>query len=223
MSEEQTKIEIENEDNETETEEPKTSAENVDKKRLTINRKKVAELTEAEKQQLIADAQNGFENQYYTVKLFKNGKCKINLKKQTKAQQVIDEANEYHAPSEHQIKRYYTDNQLLMEHIINLETSFNKLHSKHKKLKKRYNELEGYLYNGNGNDSSSDEDENDKPKQESKPIEEKPIEPQQEKLDEPKPIEEIQQQQQFRDASSISQQPYIQRRYVRSWRQLGNQ
>ena len=217
MTEKDTKIEFENEDNEIETEEPKPKAENVDKKRLTINRKKVAELTEAEKQQLIADAQNGFENQYYTLKLFKNGKCKINLKKQTKAQQVIDEANEYHAPSEHQIKRYYTDNQLLMEHIINLETSFNKLHSKHKKLKKRYNELEGYLYNGNGNDSSSDEDENDKPKQESKPIETK-NEPQQEKLDEPKPIEEIQQQQQQQQ-----QQPYIQRRYVRSWRQLGNQ
>ena len=211
MTEEQTKIEIENENEETiETKEqlPKPTPSN----RLTINRKKVAELTEAEKQQLIADAQNGFENQYYTVKLFKNGKCKINLKKQTKAQQIIDEANEYHPPPEKQLKRYYTDNQLLMEHIINLETSFNSLRAKHKKLKKRYNKLEGYLYNENGNDDDDDsEEENDKPKQEQEPIEEKPIEPQQE-------IPQQQQQQQ----QQIQQQPYIQRRYVRSWRDIGN-
>ena len=201
MTEEQTKIEIENEDND-ET----SNVKQVDKpksNRLTINRKKVSELTEAEKQQLIADAQNGFDNQYYTVKLFKNGKCKINLKKQTKAQQVIDEANEYHAPSEQQIKRYYTDNQLLMEHIINLETSFNSLRAKHKKLKKRYNELEGYLYNDNDDSSdacascSAEIDENQqKPKQGPQP--------------------------QIEQEESTSSQP-VQYRYVRSWRDIQRQ
>ena len=215
MTEEQTKIEIENEETEEvkpNTEPPKPTPSN----RLTINRKKVAELTEAEKQQLIADAQNGFENQYYTVKLFKNGKCKINLKKQTKAQQVIDEANEYHAPSEQHIKRYYTDNQLLMEHIINLETSFNSLRAKHKKLKKRYNKLEGYLYNDNGNDDDdSSEEENNKPKQEQEPIEENHLE---EKPQQQQP----QQQQQQQQPQQQQQQPYIQRRYVRSWRDIGN-
>ena len=200
MTEEQTKIEIENENDE-ETKEP--LKESSKSNRLTINRKKVSELTEAEKQQLIADAQNGFDNQYYAVKLFKNGKCKINLKKQTKAQQVIDEANEYHAPSEQQIKRYYTDNQLLMEHIINLETSFNSLRAKHKKLKKRYNELEGYLYN----DDSDDEDEQ-KPNPEPTCQGSALLEEQQ--------YEQPQQQQ-------YEQQPYIQRRYVRSWRDIQRQ
>lgn len=202
MTEEQTKIEIENEDNdETETKEQHLK-ESFKSNRLTINRKKVSELTEAEKQQLIADAQNGFDNQYYTVKLFKNGKCKINLKKQTKAQQVIDEANEYHAPSEQQIKRYYTDNQLLMEHIINLETSFNSLRAKHKKLKKRYNELEGYLYNDNDDSSdacasSAELNENQqKPKQGPQP--------------------------QIEQEESTSSQP-VQYRYVRSWRDIQRQ
>jgi len=202
MTEEQTKIEIENEDNdETETKEQPLK-ESSKSNRLTINRKKVSELTEAEKQQLIADAQNGFDNQYYTVKLFKNGKCKINLKKQTKAQQVIDEANEYHAPSEQQIKRYYTDNQLLMEHIINLETSFNSLRAKHKKLKKRYNELEGYLYNDNDDSSdacasSAELNENQqKPKQGPQP--------------------------QIEQEESTSSQP-VQYRYVRSWRDIQRQ
>lgn len=76
--EQQAKIEIENENDEVEDVKPVNDK--IDKKssRLTINRKKVSELTEAEKQQLIADAQNGFESQYYTFKLFKNGKCKIN-------------------------------------------------------------------------------------------------------------------------------------------------
>jgi len=210
MTEAQTKIEIEDENDANEQEEQNNVKPTNDKskQRLTINRKKVAELTEAEKQQLIADAQNGFDNQYYTVKLFKNGKCKINLKKQTKAQQVIDEANEYHAPSEHQIKRYYTDNQLLMEHIINLETSFNTLKAKHKKLKKRYNELEGYLYNDN-------DDSDDEPKL--KQIEEQqPIEEQQ--LEQSQQYEQIQQVRQYEQ----QQQP-VQRRYVRSWRDIQRQ
>ncbi|MBR6253213.1 MAG: hypothetical protein IKR04_05195, partial [Clostridia bacterium] len=100
---------------------------------------------------------------------------------------------------------YITDNQLLLEHVINLETSFNKLRSKHKKLKKRYNELEGYLYNDNDddNDEVSAEQHDKTPKTNINEQEQ----------EQPKPHEQQQPQ----------PQPQVQYRYVRSWRQLGNQ
>uniref|UniRef100_UPI0038701F1A hypothetical protein n=1 Tax=Methanobrevibacter sp. TaxID=66852 RepID=UPI0038701F1A len=108
--------------------------------------------------------------------------------------------------------RYLTDNQLLFEHIINLETQYNKLHAKHKKLKKRYNDLEGYLY---ANDSDSDEEE--KPKKAQKTIQEQI---------QPEPIPASQQQQSIPQPEIQSQiqpqiqNPYVQRRYVKSWRDL---
>lgn len=186
------KIEVEDENDESievKAEEPKTE-------KLTIQRKKVSELTDKERAQLIEDARNGVENEFFGVKLFKNGNSRITLKKQTKAQQLIqsNESNQskVSAPS----SKFLTDNQLLMEHIINLETQYSKLHAKHKKLKKRYNELEGYLYTDDKDDS---EDEKHKPKPEVKP--------------EPQPEPEVQQ--------PIPQQnPYIQRRYVKSWRDV---
>jgi len=100
--------------------------------------------------------------------------------------------------------RYLTDNQLLFEHIINLETQYSKLSQKHKKLKKRYNELEGYLY---ANDSDSD-DEKEKPKQK---IQENVVKPE----IQPEPI-----QPQSIPALQPQPQPYVQHRYVRSWRQI---
>ena len=86
-----------------------------------------------------------------------------------------------------------------MEHIINLESSFNQLRSKHKKLKKRYNELETYLYA------------DDEP-QALEPIPEQPSE----SINEPN-VEQAQEQEEQ------PPKPQVQRRYVKSWRQLGQQ
>ena len=96
-----------------------------------------------------------------------------------------------------------------MEHIINLETQYNKLHSKHKKLKKRYNELEGYLY---ADDEAPIRDKEEAPK------------PQQQQQQEP-PAQEPQQEQETQQEPQQPPvpQPQVQRRYVRSWRQLGQQ
>lgn len=191
--------------------------------KLKIARKKVDELTEQEKAQLISDAQHGKENEYYHVKLFKNGKTKISLKKQSKAQQLI-QSNESNVEKVlTPTSRYLTDNQLLFEHIINLETQYNKLHAKHKKLKRRYNDLEGYLY---ANDSDSDEEEkrsertlspSGEPKKAQKTIQEQI---------QPEPIPASQQQQSIPQPEIQSQiqpqiqNPYVQRRYVKSWRDL---
>ena len=196
-------------------EEPKPKSNSNKPQRITITRKKVSDLTEAERNQLIADAHNGIENDYFNVKLCKNGSTRICLRKQTKAQQVISEANESNqAPAiPTNSRRYYTNDQLLMEHIINLETQYNKLHSKHKKLKKRYNELEGYLYS-NDNDNDNDNDEDVKPKQQQKPKQEE----QQEQIPQQQTIinnEEANEQQQI-------PQQIPRRRYVRSWRDLNS-
>ena len=42
--------------------------------RLTILRKKVSDLTEAERKQIIGDAQQGLDNDYYTVRLYHSRK-----------------------------------------------------------------------------------------------------------------------------------------------------
>ena len=190
-------IENENEDNEESIEvKPEQPKEQPPPQKQTIPRKHINDLTTEERKQLIADAKNGIQNEHYNVKFFKNGNTHITLKKQTKAQELIkaNEANpeKVALPS----TRYLTDNQLLFEHIINLESQYNKLHAKHKKLKKRYNELEGYLYN---DDDSDDE----KP---TKQIEKPQLPPK----EEPQPIPEVQPQ----------AQPYVQRRFIRNWREL---
>ena len=192
----QIEIEDENEDN-TETIEVKAPIEqSKEQPKPSIPRKRITELTEDEKQQLIANAKNGIENENYNVRFFKNGNTHITLKKQTKAQELI-KLNETNSekialPS----ARYLTDNQLLFEHIINLESQYSKLHAKHKKLKKRYNELEGYLYA----DDSDDEKPQVKQQQQIQPVQPPQLQPQ------------LQQQ-------PISPQ-FVQRRYVRSWRDL---
>ena len=207
MSDQNVQIEIENEneDNE-ETIEIKPTQPEQPPQKQTITRKPINELTQDEKNQLIADAKNGIQNEFYNVKFFKNGNTHITLKKQTKAQELIklNETNPEKVITP--TTRYLTDNQLLFEHIINLESQYSKLHAKHKKLKKRYNELEGYLYA----DDSDDE----------KPLKQNQSQPVQQPQAQSQPPQEVQQEQQIQLQQSIPSQPYIQRRYVRSWRDL---
>lgn len=54
----------------------------------------------------------------------------------TVAQRVIKQA-----PPQVNSPAYYTDNQLLFEHIIELTSKIEKLTAKHKKLKHKYNDL----------------------------------------------------------------------------------
>ena len=189
------------------------------KSKLTIPRKKVSELNDAERLQLISDAKQGIENEFFGVKLFKNGNSRITLKKQTKAQQLISSNSSNQAKVSAPSSKYLTDNQLLMEHIINLETNYEKLHAKHKKLKKRYNELEGYLYA----DDSDDEEEKPKAKPDTPRgalapgFREAPPLPQQQIPQQQLPPEQPQQQQQL-PPPQFQQIP--QRRYVRSWRDI---
>ena len=79
------------------------------------------------------------------------------------------------------------------------------MRNKHKKLKKRYNELENYLYN-------DDNDEEEKP--------------QNEVLNEVKPKQELKQNEQIKEEpqEQTPQQPSnVQYQYVKSWRNIGHQ
>ena len=110
-----------------------------------VERKQIVDLTDDEKALIVANARNGLDQPYFDVKLFKNGKYRIIKKKETAptvAQKVITSTT---AP-EKEKKAYYSDNQLLFEHIIELNAKVDKLMTKHKKLKRKYQSLQNDIY-----------------------------------------------------------------------------
>ena len=123
-----------------------TSRESTTKTFNTIEPKHIANLTDDERATIIASVLNGIEQPYYDVKFYKNGNTRIikrKLKQPSTAQQII---NSQPLPPTTEAKRYYTDNQLLFEHIIELNAKIDKLTAKHKKLKKKYNTIRNDIY-----------------------------------------------------------------------------
>ena len=111
-----------------------------------VEKKQVSDLTDDEKALIISNAQNGIEQPFYDIKQLKNGRYIIIKKKepkQTVSQKVVKEQP---PPPKTEKKVYYSDNQLLFEHIIELNAKVEKLMSKHKKLKKRYQSLQNDIY-----------------------------------------------------------------------------
>lgn len=110
-----------------------------------IPKKPVADLTDADKATIIANYQNGVNQPFYEVKQFKNGKYRILKKKEsqpTVAQKVVNNSPVEKAEK----KAYYTDNQLLFEHIIELNAKVDRLMTKHKKLKRKYQAMQNDIY-----------------------------------------------------------------------------
>ena len=95
-----------------------------------IKATRVKDLTTEERLRLISDAKNGVDNPYFKVQFFKNGNSRI-----TKSERIIKQRS----PS-------LTTEQLLMEHVIGLETQLATLKQKHKKLKKNYKSLYQDVY-----------------------------------------------------------------------------
>ena len=109
-----------------------------------IPAKRIDELTDEERKILIENERAGIKNPYYNVKLFKNGNVRIcKAKKPTLSQQVISNNGEREIKNTNggNGKVYMTDNQLMWEHIFELENKYNTLYTKHKKLKAKYNDL----------------------------------------------------------------------------------
>lgn len=133
-----------------------------------ITAKKVSDLTQEDRDYLLNCAKNGIENDHFEVKIFKNGNHKIVLRKPPKksiAQKTIENKS-----------AVMTNDQLLMEHVIDLESRFKAIEIKHKKLKKKYKNLKQDLY--------IDAEEENPPVEEVKKEEKKPAETFVEKLKE---------------------------------------
>ena len=148
-----------NEKVEPDKEKPKTTVK-------VIPAKRIDELTDEEKKIIIENARAGIDNPYYNVKLYKNGTTRIcKSKKPTISQQAVSNKGErlINSNTSDSRKVYMTDNQLIWEHVLELENKYNNLYRKHKKLKAKYNDL--YI---------EDEDIAQKPQPEPQPEPEQP-------------------------------------------------
>ena len=124
--------------------------------------KKISQLTKDEKDILINNAKNNIENDNYNVTFFKNGNYRITKKtpaKESTATKIIRE------------NKGMTNEQLLFEHVINLESQIAILRQKHKNLKRNYKQIYEDVY------VDDDEIQNDQPIQQ-QPIIEQPIQSQ---------------------------------------------
>ena len=115
-----------------------------------IENKPINELSDIERAVIVANAKNGVDMPFFDVKFFGNGKYRIVKKKPVKpstAQKVI-KASVSNSPDikDPDRKVYYTNDQLLMEHIIELNSKVDKLMTKHKKLKRKYQSLSADIY-----------------------------------------------------------------------------
>ena len=108
-----------------------------------IPEKRIDELTDEDKKVLINNARSGIDNPYYTVKLFKNGNTRICKKKKNSiSKEAVESNGERTIKNQNSDKKVYmTDNQLIWEHLFELENKYNTLYRKHKKLKSKYNDL----------------------------------------------------------------------------------
>ena len=112
--------------------------------------KDISKLTLEERAKIITDARNGIQNPYYEVIILKNGNSRI-VKRKNKPQNQSLASKLINQNSNNQTittpdKIYMSDNQLLMEHIIELNNQVNKLMNKHKKLKKKYKSMKHDIY-----------------------------------------------------------------------------
>ena len=110
--------------------------------KVVIPDKRIDELTDEEKKILIDNARAGIDNPYFNVKLFKNGNTRICKKKRTIANQAVTSKGETTVKTSNgEQKVYMTDNQLMWQHILDIQDKYHTLNRKYKKLKGRYKEL----------------------------------------------------------------------------------
>lgn len=103
-----------------------------------IKATRVKDLTTEERLRLVSDAKNGVENKYFKVHFTKNGSSRITKRKQP-VEQTAERIVKQYTPS-------LTTEQLLMEHVIGLESQLATLRQKHKKLKKSYKSMYQDVY-----------------------------------------------------------------------------
>jgi hypothetical protein len=104
---------------------------------------KVKNLTKAQRSKLIQDSEAGIENQYFKVQQMRNGTTRI-VKRSNPLNNDAESA-ERDINNRYTGKRLTTE-QLLLEHVLDLERKYEVMRQKHKRLKKRYNKLETDIY-----------------------------------------------------------------------------
>ena len=140
-TETETEIEIPIENQEPENQPQKTTS-----KEPQTKVKDISKLTLEERAKIISDARSGIPSEHYDVIVLKNGNTRI-VKKKIKTPSLSNRLiNEQKQEVNNSKKLYMSDNQLMMEHIIELNNQVNKLANKHKKLKKKYRALKHDRY-----------------------------------------------------------------------------
>ena len=140
-TETETEIEIPIENQEPENQPQKTTS-----KEPQTKVKDISKLTLEERAKIISDARNGIPSEHYDVIVLKNGNTRI-VKKKIKTPSLSNRLiNEQKQEVNNSKKLYMSDNQLMMEHIIELNNQVNKRANKHKKLKKKYRALKHDIY-----------------------------------------------------------------------------
>ena len=107
--------------------------------------KTVKKLSNDERSMLTDKFEKGVEDPYFKVIRMSNGAIRITKRRNPIVADVKQAQEERSTRIANKVGRL-TNEQLLMEHIIDLETRFESMRLKHKKLKKRYNELENSIY-----------------------------------------------------------------------------
>ena len=108
--------------------------------------KSVKKLSKDERAMLMSKFEKHEEDPYFKVIRMADGGIRI-TKRKIPLNSDVREAQKIRAAAiENKSKGHLTNEQLLMEHIIDIEARLETMRLKHKKLKKRYNELESNLY-----------------------------------------------------------------------------
>ena len=149
-----TDIEIEHEEHSEHDEEPVHEEPEPTPVEDDISGLAVKQLSKAQRTKLIEAYENGSDNPYFKVNRLKNGSYRVTKR----SNPLVTDAVEATTRTADKISKKFegkrlTTEQLLLEHMFELERKCEVMRMKHKKLKKRYNKLENDLFD----DSSDDE------------------------------------------------------------------
>ena len=183
--------------------EQETETEKQKQESFEIKASKVKDLTKEEKIQLISDAKNGIDNPFFKVQFYKNGNTRI-IKRKQRADSTSERIIKQRSPA-------MTTEQLLMEHVIGLESQIATLRQKQKKLKKSYKSLYQDVYIDDEEFSQSNSISNTPTSNALKDIQERTV-------SNNECLESVEQQPQPSESSQLQQQNIFQTNKTRGWR-----
>ena len=183
--------------------EQETETEKQKEESFEIKASKVKDLTKEEKIKLISDAKNGIDNPFFKVQFYKNGNTRI-IKRKQRENSTSERIIKQRSPA-------MTTEQLLMEHVIGLESQIATLRQKQKKLKKSYKSLYQDVYVDDEEFSQSNSISNTPTSNALKDIQERTV-------SNNECLESVEQQPQPSESSQLQQQNIFPTNKTRGWR-----